>query len=289
MMATRSLATAFPIGGRNALDLPVAALAGLSVAFVVFVAPAQLLGDLVGATGIASVISAAEPPLGLKARIAIGVGAAAVVFALAYFLMRAIDRIGAPRAEVKEEDGDEPVTSRLRRRDLHPDAPPRPPLLATLELCDPEPRNDDWLQSPDQAKVSPPQPAARWADRWPEPATPAPVPAAKPSPLAEPIGEEAFVPAAPAAPAKSTSPPAPAPVAGPAPTPTPTRSAEPAPTESARLSLEELMERLERGLVRRRAASSGPVLADPATDEPADDRLQSAIESLHRFAARQGN
>jgi hypothetical protein len=79
------------------------------------------------------------------------------------------------------------------------------------------------------------------------------------------------------------------PAAAPPPAPTPPRSAEPAPTESARLSLEELMERLERGLVRRRAVSSGPVLADPATAEPADDRLQSAIESLHRFAARQGN
>jgi hypothetical protein len=64
-------------------------------------------------------------------------------------------------------------------------------------------------------------------------------------------------------------------------------------------SIAELMERLERGLARHRNGSSAPPSPAPAaapiarteprsiSPDPSDDRLQSAIESLQRFASRQ--
>jgi hypothetical protein len=64
-------------------------------------------------------------------------------------------------------------------------------------------------------------------------------------------------------------------------------------------SIAELMERLEKGLARHRpampAAAPAPIAVPaaraaaprPITPDPSDDRLQSAIESLQRFASRQ--
>jgi hypothetical protein len=55
------------------------------------------------------------------------------------------------------------------------------------------------------------------------------------------------------------------------------------------------MERLEQGLARRRFTPPQPAAAPtervvpqpPSANEPSDDRLQSAIDSLQRFASRQ--
>ena len=49
------------ISRRSTLDLAVATLAGLAAAFLAFAAPAGLLADMVGATGLASILPAAEP------------------------------------------------------------------------------------------------------------------------------------------------------------------------------------------------------------------------------------
>ena len=136
MFASRSFG-AFQ-GGRNSLDLPVAALAGLAVAFVAFAAPADLLASLVGASGLPALIPAAEPPLGLKARVGLGAGGALIVFAAAFLVLRWLDRFGARRAEQAEEAAAELEVPRLRRRDIHPDAPARMPLLAVHELGEPE-------------------------------------------------------------------------------------------------------------------------------------------------------
>ena len=124
--------------GRNSLDLPVAALAGLAVAFVAFAAPANLLADLIGATGLPSIVPAAEPPLGIKARLGLGAGGALLAFALAFLVLRWLDRLGARRREEEYEEASVLETPRLRRRDIHPDAPARPPLLAVHELGEPE-------------------------------------------------------------------------------------------------------------------------------------------------------
>ncbi len=135
MFASR-IFTSLQSSGRNTLDLPVAGLAGLAVAFIAFVMPANLLAQLVSAIGLPSILPAAEPPLGMKARLAIGGGGAILVFAAAFLLLRWLDRFGSRRAEESEEPAT-PEPPRLRRRDIHPDAPARPPLLAVHELGEP--------------------------------------------------------------------------------------------------------------------------------------------------------
>ena len=233
MILSRPLHDAMRGVGRNALDLPVAGLAAMAALFVAFALPADLLSDLVGASGLPSLLAAAEPPLGLTARIAIGLVGALATFGLVIALLRLLDRSGLDadkpvRAPTPAPDIDEAL--KLRRRDSHPDAPVRRPISATRDLGEPAP------------PVSPKQ------------APPAPEPVAVEAPAAEP-----------------------------APEPAP----EPADTPS---SLPDLMERLERGLSRRagRPAAAAPKAPPPQVfPEAADDRLQSAIDSLQRLAARQ--
>ena len=123
-------------GDGNALDAPVAALAGLSVAFLAFAAPADIIADLVAGTGLASVIPAAEPPLGMKARFLLGASGALATFGLVFLLLRWLDRVGSSEERTRSP-GEEREAPRLRRRDIHPDAPPRPPLYAGADLGEP--------------------------------------------------------------------------------------------------------------------------------------------------------
>lgn len=234
MIVSRPFSDAMRGVGRNALDLPVAGFAAAAVAFLAFAMPGDLLTQLVGASGLPSILPAAEPPLGYKARIGVGIIGAALVFALVFMLLRFLDRTGYDAAERKAAP--EPETPRARRRDAHPDAPAPRPICATREFGEPAP------------PVTPPTPL--WLDAEPE-AEAAPKPAPEPAPAPEP-------------------------------TPAPEQAIEPAG------SLAELMARLEEGLQRRRVA---PGAAQAATaprvfPEANDDRLQSAIDSLQRLAAR---
>lgn len=214
--------------GRNALDLPVAALAALAALFVAFALPADALSGIVGASGLPSLLPAAEPPLGLTARIAIGVAGAASAFGLVFLLLRVLDRSGL---EPRKGRADGP---KLRRRDFHPDAPVSRPISAAREFGEPAP------------PVRPSEPTPLWlAEADPEPA----------EFIAEPAAEPAPVPA-------------------------------PAPAADSASSLPELMERLERGLARRRSPSA-PQSAPQVFPQAGDERLQSAIDSLQRLAARQ--
>ena len=239
MFAARPFADLLRVTDRNALDLPVAALAGVSVAFVAFAVPTDLLDGLVNATGMSSLISAATPPLGLTARLVIGVGGAVIAFAAAFVLLRWLDRFASRVPARAKEVEDAP---RLRKRDLHPDAPHRWPISAAEELGEPEPKVKPVLARGEPAPVPPPAP--------------------EPQPQPVPVAVE---------------------------TPTPP------PARAAGESLDELMARLEEGLARRRspeppAAPPAPATAPPPPQvfpEPGDDRLQSAIQSLQRLAARQ--
>lgn len=205
--------------GRNALDLPVAALAGVAVAFVAFAMPGDLLTGLVRASGLPAILSAAEPPLGFTARAGVGLAGALAAFVLVFALLRLLDRSGFEKsrpAAAAPEDADMP---RLRRRDVHPDAPVRRPISAARDLGEPAP---------------PPEPVKT---------------AATPVWLAEAQAE---------------------------------------PEAPAEVSLDDLMERLARGLARRRTRQPfvPPPPAPQVFPEAGDDRLQSAIESLQRLAAR---
>ncbi|WP_129793033.1 hypothetical protein [Sphingosinicella sp. CPCC 101087] len=260
-------------GGRYALDVPVAAFAGLSVAFLVFAMPDDLLAELIASTGLASLLPAAEPPLGLKARIGIGAAGAMAVFAAAFLTLRWLDRLGSRPAE-PSQPGDERETPRLRRRDLHPDAPPRPPIMATYELGEPE---QEAPASPVAAEPAVHRARDEIQDEWLFDR-----PSASEQARVEPYPSLPLEPAA-ASPERSSMPDLPAPSG----------------------SLDELMARLELGLARRREDAEAPspdptpipAQAPPATDPPpsaepkpfpeaGDERLQSAIASLQRLAAR---
>lgn len=256
-------------GGRNALDLPVAGLAALAAAFAAFAVPQDLLSRAVLATGLPSLVSAAQPPLGLTARVVLAVGGAAVAFGLVFLLLRLLDRSGLG-AEAKAVD-EEGLAPRLRRRDFHPDAPTPRPISAARDLGEPAP--------PEAHRASVPL----WLDEI-EPVAAAPEPEAatepEPKPYVAPEPEPVF-------------PPEPEILAAPEPEPLP----ELAPCAEMPATIAELMERLEQGLAKRRtpttaapafSAAPDPVEtpAPPVFPEAADDRLQSAIASLQRLAAR---
>ncbi|MBA16722.1 MAG: hypothetical protein CMN73_10265 [Sphingomonas sp.] len=124
------------------MNLPIAplsaAILGIAAAAGVALVPAPMLGELVMESGLPALIAAAEPPLGLTARLllAAGIGGLVALFAwFASFLLvgtRSI-AIGAEKSEDAEIE-ERPV---VRRADAHPDAPPRPPLRANRDLGTP--------------------------------------------------------------------------------------------------------------------------------------------------------
>jgi outer membrane biosynthesis protein TonB len=296
MMAARPFKSLFRGTGRNALDLPVAGLAALAAAFGAFAVPQDLLSRAVVATGLPSILSAAQPPLGLTARVVIALGSAAVVFGMVFLLLRLLDRSGMNAAAAKEEE--DFLAPRVRRRDGHPDAPAPRPISAARDLGEPVPPRAPgapvplWLDKTEPVAapiVAPePEPAPKPAVQiWPEPEpvatpepevaeAPAPEPVAEPAP--EPVMEAEFEPEPP-----------------PAPEPEITTAPESAPQAEMPTSIAALMERLEQGLSKRRTVETAPTIPAtpplvfpeaPAPAEPADDRLQSAISSLQRLAAR---
>ncbi|NYT43051.1 hypothetical protein HZY97_19915 [Sphingomonas sp. R-74633] len=122
------------------MNLPLAPLialvAGGLAALGVAMIPVPALEALVMDSGLPSVLSMAEPPLGMTARIAVALGSGAFVGAFmwlsAFILLGSRGlTIGGDAEPVDSEEVAVPV---LRRADAHPDAPPRPPLLATRDL-----------------------------------------------------------------------------------------------------------------------------------------------------------
>ena len=121
--------------GAVSLDLPMAALAAVSVGFVAFAAPEPLLSGAVAVTGLPSLLPAAQPPLGMTARAALVAAGAVAAFVATWLLLRALNHpFPVGRAA---RIADEPAPLRLRRADAHPDAPSRRPLLAGLDLGEP--------------------------------------------------------------------------------------------------------------------------------------------------------
>jgi hypothetical protein len=113
-----------------------AGFAGGSVGFFAFAMPADLFERLVGITGLASLVPAAQPPLGDTARLGFVAVAAIAAFGLVWLLLRQLGKApAAPKAlapDIKAEVLSEPP--RLRRADAHPDAPSRHPLRASSDF-----------------------------------------------------------------------------------------------------------------------------------------------------------
>jgi hypothetical protein len=264
-MSGRSISGVTRAVGRNSLDLPLAALAALAAAFIAFTLPADQLSRLVGSTGLPSVLSAAQPPLGMTARLGLGATGAVAIFALVYLGLRLLDR--QPKRKARNDALLVPVEEapRLRRRDFHPDAPARRPISASRDLGEPDLANDEpasplWLAPAepedsivDQAEETEPKPEESEEPAvWPEAVVDCPDPGI------------------------------------------PSTAECAASAKSSTTSIQELMARLEEGLARRRPAepvadeAKLKVQVDPvAPAEAQDDRLQNAIESLQRLASRQ--
>lgn len=112
------------------LALAGAGVAGVLVALATLVIPGGPLQDIVVTSGVAAFIPAAEPPLGVTARICIGVFAGGAAALVAWFVFSAL-LMWRDSRRVEEPGERRPV---VRRADAHPDAPPRAPLLATRDL-----------------------------------------------------------------------------------------------------------------------------------------------------------
>jgi hypothetical protein len=172
--------------------------------------PVGILEDFVLDSGIASVMPAAEPPLGNTARavlILAGGGGIALVTWFTLFLVLGARAIVIQRQV--EIEGEEPPLV-LRRADAHPDAPARRPLFANRDLGTPflEVRADrpvhvtvDTPEEVEQADIEP-APVPSMAERQPAAVQPAPardIPADLDMPLA--AFDPDAIPASPAAPA----------------------------------------------------------------------------------------
>jgi hypothetical protein len=124
--------------GRQRLILPIApaiaAVAAALVALAFIAMPANVLEGMVVDSGIASLVTAAGPPLGLTARFAIAAIAAGAIGGVLWFgllLLIGTRSVVLNRGTI---DADTPV---VRRADAHPDAPPRRPVFANRDLGTP--------------------------------------------------------------------------------------------------------------------------------------------------------
>jgi hypothetical protein len=144
---------------RSALDLPVAGLAALAVAFAAFTMPDAILGRAVEATGLPSVLSAAQPPLGATARVLMAVAGALTTFFGAFALLRWLDRF-ASRAPRRVDAAAATEAPRVHRADAHPDAPPRRPISAARDLGEPAPPSRPQVVEPQPKPVAASVPAS---------------------------------------------------------------------------------------------------------------------------------
>lgn len=246
--------------GEGGFDKPIAALAGGAAAALLVLMPLDVLQDLVIASGLPSLIAAAEPPLGLKAKLLLALVAAVVASGAVYGVMRMLGHKPSrpTRWGVEDTDTQSERAPRMRRRDLHPDAPTPAPISALRDLGDP--------QEPSEADA----------------------PLVLAGALPEPEVEELVLPEA-----AVVEEPASVIVQEPAERPARPQGEESIAELLARLerALEKkpLPQWLEQPAAQPQPQSQpAPVHANEAAAEPMDARLRSALENLKRFAPAHG-
>jgi hypothetical protein len=283
---------------RPHLILPVAPLGAAalaaSVALLFAVMPASILENLVLDSGIAALVPAAEPPLGFTARAAlimIGGGGLGLLAWLGLYLLYGTRTIDLNRKMAPATDA-API---LRRADAHPDAPARRPLFASRDLGTPFLDVTAPTRVAGQPVSVGPMPDLPYQSRVePKLADSAPAERALPQDLDQPLS--AFDPQAIPAVAAAWRPqvfeagerfetfelPA---IATPEPDVQLPRHAPPRPaprTEfDASASIHALLDRLEKGVVRRETANDAAPAMPPQS-------LQESLASLRRLAMRAG-
>lgn len=285
------------------MNLPLAPLAaallGGVAALCVVALPGGVVEGLVMDSGLPAVLPQAEPPLGTTARVLLALGAGGLVAAFAWLALfvvvgtRGID-IGTAADDTLPFDDEDLPTPVIRRADAHPDAPPRPPLLATRDLgtpflevrapVEPGPRVTPTVKAPPVERALPDnfdQPLAAFdpeAIRDVPMEAPVAVAPLSPKPRPPVFDEtkerfEVFELTPPTRPA----PPPPAP----APEPAPVRQEAIARPETE-ASVHALLERLERGVIRSGLAARRPV----PTARETERGLEEALVTLRNLARR---
>ncbi|MBC2778421.1 hypothetical protein [Parasphingopyxis marina] len=297
--------------------VPVAsAISGLIVAALILMIPNPLFEAFIVRTGLPDIFSAAEPPLGARARIYLALIAALIVTTGAWIALSVVvgRKRRTPRADFgyhydAEEAEEQPVR---RRADFHPDAPYRRPIMAgddlgaPLDLVDVVPEDfeeEEPLELSMADILEDEVPAAEEAEPEIAEPEPAPQPALEPElesefaqapeadeeplaadPVAEPVAEESdeepifTVPLRPRETEAAQAPePTQEPLAEPVVQPAPVQAeAKPQPGD-ARAELAELVTRLEAGLERRRAHKGGTAQAASQTESPATSPATSNV------------
>jgi hypothetical protein len=258
----------------QAFDAGLAAFAAVSAGFVAFAMPDALFTGLVETSRLPDFVAAARPPLGETARFAAVAAAASFTFAAIWALMASLGRAPARLEAAAESEAQAP---RQRRADAHPDAPPRPPLLARdlgepLELHDVAPEPAETVQfvgtelRPLPGFLIPQEPE-------PEPLAEADEPLAEPQPAPKPVAEWEAEPA----PVSEDMP-----IAD-------LVARLPEAEEDSDQSLSQLVNRIESGLSRKRQALPAVELPaageSPIEEERVGHRLRSAINDLQKIAS----
>lgn len=271
---------------------PAAAIAiGATIALGVLAMPIAILEGMAVDSGVAALFTAAQPPLGLTARLAAAFFAGLASGGLIWFALTLL--VGKRTIALQRRDGGDGVPV-LRRADAHPDAPARRPVFAGRDLGTPFLEIKAEPAAPIEDRDLPldlDTPMATYLSPFDPPlAAPAPMPIVRlPEPAAAPP-ISTFDPAADAAPAPLSTP---APKDTPLPEPrfAPHERIEtfvmpPANTDPAaplpQATIHDLLERLERGVARRQPA--------PAPDpEPAGEpSLEDTLDALRALARRVG-
>ncbi len=120
--------------GSSALDSMLSGFAAGAAAFIVYAMPQASFENAVALTGLANVLPAAQPPLGMTARSAVMLAAGVGSFALVWFILRALGKPSPKKKRRAAAEELEMAPPRLRRADMHPDAPSRRPILAGVDL-----------------------------------------------------------------------------------------------------------------------------------------------------------
>ena len=248
--------------GEGGFDKPVAALAGGATAALLMLMPIDVLQNLVVDSGLPSLLAAAEPPLGMKAKLLIALVAAMIASGAVYGVMRLLGRKparptrwGAEEAETQFEPA-----PRMRRRDLHPDAPMPAPISALRDLG--VPVDETVIEAPLILSEPLPEPEVEELVLSEEEAVEEPVAVAAPETVERPEraqGEESI--------------------------------AELLARLERALEKKPLPQWLEQATVQPQPpaqAQSAPVPANEEAAEPMDTRLRSALENLKRFAPAHG-
>ncbi|MFD1036634.1 hypothetical protein ACFQ15_18530 [Sphingomonas hankookensis] len=265
----------------RALPPVIAGVAGLAVAIVIALVPAWRIETVVSESGLPAFLPIAAPPLGWTARATLMLLAGLLV---AVPLWIGLTLLGAtrPTALTYAEEVEDELPPSVRRADAHPDAPPRPPVRAgrdlgtpfldPIESVEPEialPRDLDTPMAMFDPHALPQVPAA-------------PPPTVRP--LFRPVESEhelaEFVPIVEPEPVDVTAyEPEPVAEATPARDPEPVEPAAPPPAVPAAPapSIATLLDRLDRGLQRRKLDAAEP------SPEPSPG-LASALGALRRMA-----